>query len=75
MPWTEDDRRYGRKVGYWRQVDWDGGTYPRGHWHETTAYLDDEIAPDVYVGTNKHSEEPVTVRWVDERDRYEEVST
>lgn len=73
MSWDEMDRKYGRKVGYWRQVDWDHGNYPRGHWYETTAYLNREVEPDVYEGTNKHTDEPVRVRWNEETDRYEEV--
>jgi hypothetical protein len=32
--------------------------------YETTAYLDDEANVDgSYSGTNKHTDEPVTVRW------------
>jgi hypothetical protein len=40
--------------------------------HESTAYLDDD--PDdlgIYHGENKHSDEPVAVRWTGER--WEEV--
>ena len=71
MGWDEMDRKYGRKVGYWTTYVKDGETKE----YETTAYLHAETAPDVYIGNNKHSEHPVTVRWVDERDRYEEVAT
>lgn len=69
MAWDEMDRRYGRKVGYWSTYVRDGETKT----YETTAYLDREIEPDLYGGTNKHTDEPVTVEWVG--DRYVEVQT
>ena len=69
MSWSEEDQRYGRKVGYWTTYVKDGETVE----YETTAYLHAEVEPDVYTGNNKHSEHAVTVRWNDERERYEEV--
>jgi hypothetical protein len=70
VAWDEMDEKYGRKVGYWTSFVRDGVTVP----YETTAYLHAETEPDTFTGTNKHSDEPVTVRWVEERERYEEVT-
>jgi hypothetical protein len=70
MTWSADDERWGRKVGYWSTYERDGETRE----YETTAYLHAEVEPDVYTGTNKHSDEPVTVRWNDQRERYEEIA-
>jgi hypothetical protein len=61
MTWDEDDQRYGRKVDY----------LLLGSAFVTTAYLDDEVAPDVFVGTNKYTDAPVTVKWTGSR--YEEI--
>lgn len=34
--------------------------------YETTAYLDDDPLPDgSYVGTNKHTDHPLHLRWDD----------
>lgn len=42
--------------------------------YRTTAYLNDEALPDgSYVGTNKHTDLPVHLRWSDERDVWIEV--
>jgi hypothetical protein len=68
MTWDEDDRHYGRKVAYIVL----GPRFPRaGDLIVSTAYLDDEVAPDVFVGTNKYTDAPLTVKWTGSR--YEEI--
>ena len=59
--WDEMDQKYGRKVRY----------YPSSARVESTAYLDAQESADVFSGVDKHTDEPVTVRWTGTR--YEEV--
>jgi hypothetical protein len=40
--------------------------------HEAKAYVDKQ-ADGTWTGENKYTDEPVTVRWSEERDRWEEV--
>lgn len=54
--WDEMDRRYGRKVDYWTPDE-----------NRRTAYLDADLGDGRYSGTEKHSDEPVTVYWTGER--------
>lgn len=56
MAWDKDDMRYGRKVRYTTLGA-----------NQTTAYLDGEIVPDVYVGVNKYTDEPISVLWTGEK--------
>ena len=53
--WTDEDRKYGRKVGY---VVAESGRV-------TTAYLDSHLGNGIYTGVNKHTDEPVRVQWFD----------
>lgn len=50
--WTDEDAEYGRKVGY---TTTSGAT--------STAYLDTHLGEGRYGGTDKHTDEPVTVTW------------
>ena len=50
------------KVGY---VTLYGGT--------SKAYIDEPESGDIWTGTNKHSDEPVSVRWDDALDEWIEV--
>lgn len=69
MTWSAEDEQWGRKVGYWTTYVRDGVPLPR----ETTAYLHGELEDDIYWGTNKHTDEPIVVRWDEALMRYVEV--
>lgn len=59
----------GPKITYVDGVCRDGVTPYR-----TKAYLDhDEAINGLHYGVNKHTDEPVIVRWSDERERWEKV--
>lgn len=46
------------KVGYHGGYD-----YHSGKSYKSTAYLDEEVEPDVWVGTDKYTDEPVKLWW------------
>lgn len=37
---------------------------------DSTAYLDRKIADNIYGGTNKHTDEPVVVYWIEDDQNY-----
>lgn len=60
--WSEADSKYGRKVGYLTLTG-----------YEATAYLDGYLGDDRYVGTEKHTDQPIIVHFNGER--YVEVAS
>lgn len=47
------------KIGYFDAAD-----------YESKAYLDEEIAPGVWTGTHKHTDDPLRVRWDEATERW-----
>lgn len=49
------------KVGYTVGSDWSGNKY------RSTAYLEEEVEPDVWIGVDKHTDARLKLKWDGEK--------